>query len=73
MSITGIKPGDVKGILQRVKERQAASLQKVVDLEAKSLQVATLMDGVTGSASKELDTALAELGQFSNLGPELEG
>jgi len=27
---------------------------------------------VTGTALKELDGVLAELGQFSNLGPELD-
>ncbi len=72
MSITGIKPGDVKGLLQKVKDRQAGSLRKVADLAAKSETVAKHLDSVTAAADKELDTALAELGQFSNLGPELD-
>ena len=71
MSITGIKPGDVKGLLQKVKDRQAGSLQKVADLAVKSETVAQTMDAMTSTADKELDTRLSELGQFSNLGPEL--
>lgn len=71
MSITGIKPGDVKGILQGVRDRQAGSLAKVSELAAKSEMVAQAMDGVTGAVIKELDDTLAELGQFSNLGPTL--
>lgn len=71
MSVTGIKAGDVKGILQKVRDRQAASLAKVSDLAKKSEAVALAMDGVTGAAHKELDDTLAELGQFSNLGPSL--
>lgn len=73
MSVTGIKAGDVKGILQKVRDRQAASLAKVADLATKSEAVASAMDNVTGAAHKELDDTLAELGQFSNLGPNLEG
>ena len=71
MSITNIKPGEVKGLLQKVRDRQAASLAKVASLAAKSEEVAAKMDAVTSTADKELDTALAELGQFSNLGPDL--
>lgn len=70
-SITGIKPGDVKAILQKVKDQQAASLAKVADLATKSDKVSKHLDSVTAAADKELDTALAELGQFSNL--NLEG
>lgn len=72
MSITGIKPGDVKGILQGVRDRQAGSLARVGELAAKSEMVAQAMDGVTGAGIKELDDTLAELGQFSNLGPALD-
>jgi hypothetical protein len=73
MSITGIKPGDVKGILQSVRDEQAGALAKVAEVAAKSKQVAGALNGVTGSALKELDATLSELGQFSNLGPELDG
>lgn len=72
MSITGIRPGDVKGILQKVRDRQAGSLAKVGELATKSEEVAQAMDGVTSAGIRELDDTLAELGQFSNLGPVLD-
>ncbi|MDE5451316.1 hypothetical protein GWE18_00295 [Bradyrhizobium sp. CSA112] len=72
MSITGIRPGDVKGILQKVRDRQAGSLARVGELASKSEEVAQAMDGVTSAGIRELDDQLAELGQFSNLGPALD-
>lgn len=73
----GIKPGSVKGILQKVRDEQNAALAKVGELAVKSQEVAGRLNSVADAGHKDLDSTLAELGEFTEIelpngGPTIE-
>lgn len=72
MALLDFNPGDVQSTLQRIKERQAAAIQKLAELAIKSDHVGNRIDQIADEAHKQLDAQLAEAAPFANLPPEVE-